>query len=474
MRLIPSPFIALQRVYQRSPDGTLIGTSWSGTINGTIVSFKGSPKKDGSFWQVGGYPPDDIVTDSSQLGVIIRKQEAIRKLFAVDGLNLEWQSEDGSAPMKCYPIITGINFEEGDWYFQCKFSITFECQILYINGTATGEDNLTNYISDATENWQTETDDGTPEDITNQKTYRVTHNVSATGKRIYDGSPIEEAWQRAKEWVVPKLGYNATYVTGGVTGASGTPYNYVRNETIGKYDGQYSVTETWLLTQGTALEEINIETKTSIDSGLTTVSINGTVTGVATVDANMNVVSKKYDNALTKFNTINSQMISRAQTYSGITLNTMPLTTSIAKNPINGIISYSFEYDNRPTNLISGSISEVYSITDNLNTDVIAIVPVLGRKIGPVLQNIGTSKEKSRTFNIEIVMGGVPQVGILDMLMSDPILFGSSATIIQSIVDAVNPATAFGAGQSYLVENSHNWEPRSKRASLTKVWIYEI
>lgn len=465
-RLIPSPFVSLQRNYQRTPDGTLIGTSWSGQISGTIVSFKGSPRTNGTFWQVGGYPPDEVIGDSSELAAIIRKQEAIRELFAVDGYVLQWQSEDASAPMQCYPTITGISFEESIWYFECKFTINFECQILYINGTASGEDNFTNYISDASESWQVETDEGTPADAVNQRTYRVTHNLSATGKRIYDGTGnvVENAYLQAKSWATSRLGYNASFISN-VSDAGGSTYNYVRSETTGVYDGQYSVSETWILSKSPVLEEFTVESKVSIENGLTNVGINGSIKGLENRDANLVLVTTKYQNALNSWNIVSNTLLSRAQLYSGVNvLNPLPINSSVAYNPVNGIITYSYEYDNRPTELLVGSRSEVISITDSLNTDVVAIIPVLGRKVGPVLQNINTSRERTRTLNIEAVF---PVSQIISFVNPIPALAAS-------IISQINPTQAFGASQVYLVENSQNWDARNARGTINQVWVYEI
>ncbi len=482
-RLIPSPFIQLEKVYERTQDGTLVGITWRGNIIGKIISFKGSPNSSGVFHQLGGYPADQNLSDSQQLASIIRKQEAIRSLFSIEGKSLEIQSEDGSAPMKMNPKITSITFPDGLWYYTADYNIAFETPIIYVNGTALGEDTFNQYLSDKSETWQIETEE-TPEseDSYLQKTYRLTHNVSAVGKRVYDnnGTLVKESWVQAREWVKTRLGFDFNLDI--YSAQSGSVmylpdyyqgYNFVRTENIGKTEGNYAVSETWLLTSGTALENFTVETRTSAEDGKTNVSINGTITGLD-VRTESGVITSKYTNAISKFTSVSGTLLSRAQLYAGVTLNPYPLTTSVAKNPVDGVITYSSDYNNRPSNMIPGTASEVISINDNLGTDVVAIVPVVGRALGPVLQSIGTSRERRRTLNIEIVMRASVQSGITGLLNSDPIYFGSSATAINDIVNAVNPSTSLGASQSYLDENQHNWEPMSQRASLTKTWIYEI
>jgi hypothetical protein len=462
-RIIPAPFVSLQRVYQRTADNTLISSQWQGTINGTVVAYKGSPNSSGVFWTLGGFPPDETLTDPQFLGAMIRKQEALASLFSVDGKSLEFQSEDGTFPLKCFPIITGITFQEGNWYYENKYTINFECPKLI--GTI-DDGSPTDFLADAQESWQIETEQ-TPQGVNaiEQRIYRVTHNVSATGKS-YPGNGVT-AIMAAKNWVQPKLGFSGTDANSSIVGVTGTPYNYVRTENTGKYDGQYSVSETWVIAPGPATEEFTVDTKTSLETSLTTVSINGTITGLETAGTTgtPTVTVTKYANATTEWATVKTEIFARAAAYSEISsLNITPVNTSVAYNPVNGVISYSYEYNNRPSNLITRAKSEVITIQDSLNTNIVAIIPVLGRVVGPVLQNINTSRERTRTLNVEVVLDGIPSNSLTNPLIG----------LLSSLISQANPANSFGAGQVYLVENNYSWEPKSNRGSITQTWVYEI
>ena len=81
-------------------------------------------------------------------------------------------------------------------------------------------------------------------------------------------------------------------------------------------------------------------------------------TGLEQRDANMAITTSKYDNALTRFSYASGVALDRAQSYSGLTLNIIPLTSVIGRNPIAGTITYNYEYDNRPRRLILGAKSE--------------------------------------------------------------------------------------------------------------------
>lgn len=463
-RLIPAPFVSLERVFQRTANNTIIGSLWEGKIEGTIVSYKGSPSSSGVFWTLGGYPSDETLTDSNFLGAILRKQEAISNLFSTDGNSLEFQSEDGTFPLKCFPTITNISFQAGQWYYESNYNISFQAPKIY--GTI-DDGYVPQFLSDASESWQIETEQE-PQGLeaSKQRIYRVTHNLSAVGK-TFPGNTSSDSLTVAKDWVQARLGLDSSYATSLIVGSSGSAYNYVRSETTGLMDGQYSITETWILAPDYASETFNIETRKSIDTGLTTVTINGIITGLESAGTTgmPTVVTTKYENAQSKWTTVYAEIFARALSYSSISdLNVNEISSSVQHNPVEGTITYSYEYNNRPSNLITGAKSEIITIFDSLNTNIVAIIPVLGRTVGPVLQNINTSRERTRTLNIEVVMDNT-----LSNTFTNPLI-----SLVSGLVAQANPSAAFGASQVYLTENNYNWEPKSNRGSCVQTWIYEI
>ena len=90
-------------------------------------------------------------------------------------------------------------------------------------------------------------------------------------------------------------------------------------------------------------------------------------------------------------------------------LNPETLSSSVSHNRIGGTINYTYEYDNRPLNCIDGARTENISITYSGGEDVFAIIPVIGKTDGPVMQDINTKKEKRVAINIDAVMD-VPNV----------------------------------------------------------------
>ena len=475
-RLIPAPLVSIDKNFNRV-NTTKIGSVFTLTITGKILPYKGSPNKNGVFWDQGGYPPDDTVLTDSRLAAIFRKQEAIRKLFSVDGYSLEFQSADGSAPIKCNPRINKITFPEAIWHDVCDYTIELECDVLYINGIAVGEDEFSEYISEAGESWQIETDERA-EGIGLPNTFRLTHTVNATGKDFYNesGDLVKPSWQQARDFVLPKLGIDMA-----ILNSSGVPvqqnyFNHVRGENLDKYTGSYSVTETWLLASGSALEEFTVNTIKSADNGLTDVSIEGNIAGLEERSPDLSIITSKYDNAVNKWVEVSGLLLTRAQSYSGLNLNIIPQNYTIGKNPVTGTINYNYTFNNRKSNCVNGALSENITVTNSWDVDVFAAIPVLGRTAGPVLQAINTKQARTRGLNIELIMENTESTGCgaanwtYLLIESNPRFVATSN--IQAIVDGVNPAS-LGASKTFVSKQDESWNPRTGQYNYNVEWTYE-
>lgn len=477
-RIIPCPYLQLNKSYNLTDDGTPVGSTWQISILGKSLVDMGSPDRSGNFWTAGGYPPDDFIEESSRLSVLFRKQEGIRRLFSSQGLALSFQADDASAPLTFYPTIKEINFNRDLWFQFVEYEIICEAPVIYgLNDT---EDFFSGYLKTANESWDIETSDDQPESVLLPRTYRISHNVSAQGQRFYSGvftDAGKRPWEYARDWVQSRLGLDGTIILS--SGALNLPdfyggYNLIRSENIDEYGGTYSVTENWVLASGKALETFEISVKKSNQTSITSVSIDGTITGLEQRNPNtLNITSYKYDNAMTQFTYASGQALSRAQNYSNETLNIDPLNSVVGKSIANGIITYSYEYDTRPSNLVPTAKSEIISINDSLGTDVVAIVPVLGRAKGPVLQNIGTSKERRRTLDIELIMP-VPSLADIGAAINDlrPTNNPVSSGVIGAIISAANPINN-GASKSFLDENTERWQVKEGIFSVSKTWVYE-
>lgn len=502
-RLIPAPLIGINKQYITSADSKKIGSIWSISVKGEMLTYKGSPDENNAFYTGSDYPPDGrtspdysvTFTENQHLGHVLRKQEAIRTLFATEGKSFEVQSFDGSAPMKCNPRIKSVVFNEGQWFNKFEYQIELEADIITVNGVALGEDSnpdgsniFTNYISSLEDNWQIETQED-PVNATLPRSYRVTHNVSSTGKRFYDvnGILVKEAWQQAKAAVLPRLGLDINFLT--MSGIGDIPvyfsgFNYLRSENINETNGVYSINETWLMSSGYALENFTIDVRRGIDNAFTRVGVQGVVRGLEIRDSGMNLIQSKFASASGKFDQIRSSILDRAKSYSNLNqLHYIPVSNTYTLNPFEGTVQYSYEYDDRPSGLITNAISENITVQNSWNVDVFAAIPVLGRARGPVLQSINTRKETTRSLSIDVVFDKslyIGDSGYTVLTIPHPRWTYPYSGNLAWIVANAHPVYAYAinnvgvvASRAFVSEQSENWNPNTLHYTYNVAWTYE-
>jgi hypothetical protein len=167
-------------------------------------------------------------------------------------------------------------------------------------------------------------------------------------------------------------------------------------------------------------------------------------------------------------------------------LNVIPWSTTEAHDPRKGIITYGYEFNNKFT-IISGVISESISIDDTGPNDVVAEVFVIGRRLGPILQSLSAKTSSKRSVSIDITV--MPVTGIDQYFMSNsncPMFTGGAAyNTIELILEGLRPfgirdgsigftaRTASPAGQSYITENTQNWNPTEGKYTRKATWIYQ-
>lgn len=480
-RLIPAPFFQLQKEYVRSGDDTKLGSNYVITLVGTELSFMGAPLTTGQFTDT-GYPADEPTAEEGRLANVFRKQEMIRKIFSEDGGLLEVIPTNGAPPFSCNCRVVSITFPEALWVQSFNYTVVLETNMVYVNGDPVNEDSFTDYISSADEQWSLESSE--PESAEVAKTYVLSHTVSAKGQLVYDinGNVVKAAWERAREYVLLKLGMDNNILMS--SGVNNLPsyyggYNHVRSENIDKNNGGYSVTETWIIASGTATEDFTVSMTTEQGSALKQASIQGEIRGLDTRDSNMNLLGSKHYHADVKWGTVQGQLLNRVQTYTGISFNPTPLSTNVGVNPVAGVITYSYEYNNRPSHIVSDTKMENITVTHSPNTDVFAEIFILGRANGPILQNLGTKRAKTVSVNIDLIMNSPQDTGdgSLNTLKnyftySKPSILAPYSTQIANILAANNPLN-YGYSKAFVSENTESWNPANGSYSLQYGWTYE-
>jgi hypothetical protein len=498
------------------------------TLTGTLLADQGSPYADGYGFinaptpsLIGPFnsfdnnlthvlinkPPKQDIAVNQAAVAIFKKQQALRALFYQDGQKVEITDIDYDLPaITIYPRTTSIDFQENIYVEKCDYTITLECDAIFIGETLTPEiPSGIAFISDYSEDWSIEVDESQGESLELPRSYRITHNINATGKTFYQptGTGVKKliAWEQAKAFVQSKLSQSATEYPNifGKIG-SGTlnlidtyrGFNHVRNEQLSESAGTYSVTETWFIASGTAYENFNMSLSSSIDAPFISVSIDGSIRGLSEFSpsgfgGNDSNYGKKsaYDNALLKYNQITnngqfgltSDVFKRANNTVAVQLNSQPRSITVGVNQYAGELSYNLQFDNRPTNIISGVLSEAISINDTYPGDIFAVIPVIGRKTGPVLQYIGGRTEYKRDISINLTMDytKVPYgSGRNTLLLQKPSVIEPTATQLASLINELSPANEPGIRKYFISPPTESWNPKEGTYSINLGWTYEL
>ena len=301
----------------------------------------------------------------------------------------------------------------------------------------------TYFMSAMDETWDVSENEGTvsfaSNDITTNldRTYTLSQTVSGTGVKKFTsgggGSVSSEAWEQCVAWVQSRLVDTPTSVsTNVVGGAAATSYdpndmggglgfslsaytavNSIRTANTNLAEGSYSVTTTWLMVTGSvyATHDVEASVEASQDAQSNTITVNGTITGLSTAVPGNSGTDNKYDNAVATLGTVLGAAFTLAQavyTSNGLTdtLRNVQLSKSIGQNKVSGTITYSVSYNDLAVT-IANALSETITVNyDNEDGDdnIIAIIPIIGKANGPVIQDMGTTKEKKVSATIDIVM----------------------------------------------------------------------
>lgn len=448
--IIPAPFIEYDKEAVEDESGKAISAVYNITVHGKLTADKGSPNSSGTFWTSSGYPPDENILADSRLTSIATKQRALIALFSQEGKAFEITGWDGMQLVKFNPRIKKISFADGEgkganWTNYSEYTIIMEAD-------AAPDDGVVTKIS---ESWNMEPADE------NVLSWRLTHKLSAAGRVKYDenGDITHEGWQVAQNYVLSHMGLgfqDAMMKQDGVLNADDlAPYNFMRTVELDERNGTYGVTETWVCTNsGPAIEEFTVNVRFAAETGRTTATVEGTIKGLNTNGSF--TTNNRYTNASARWATVKTLLFSRAGTAAGVTLNPTTLNKQEGDNETNGVITYTYEFDNRPAPKIPGALVSSSSVSDHAPNDVYASLAVLGRGLGPVLQGTQTVTAARREINIEAVM---------------PTSYGTSpsAPNTNSLILSYKP----GGSAVFLDGDVVNWTEETGRYTRQATWTWE-
>tara|TARA_R100000008_G_scaffold86088_1_gene77849 strand:- start:5065 stop:6495 length:1431 start_codon:yes stop_codon:yes gene_type:complete len=412
----PTPKVSVTKEFVKAGDGTIIGQNYQITLTGDIISTASL-----------------TTTGAGQSDLMSR----LKSTFTVGKLGtLEVTPYGGLGGAFTFPnaSVTSVDIpepsDESMWIQDAQYSIT--CEADYESGDAL----FAYQVQDVSETWDLQENEGVLTfDIASEtpyKTYTLTHTVEATGRRLMSsGSVTNDAWKEAELYVKAVCGDSPTNVnlsempgstsaldveqmgstsTSSINANVLNAYNHIRVQNVNKAGGSFSQTDTWTLGKVNATQELEISVETSATEGDFNISISGTITGLATEVGSETTKTRAsaYSNALAVLPT-DSALHALANTlYTGAgTLLSDPLGKTVGHNKVSGIITYSVTFNDRLAPALANSLSTNINVEYN-NADgtesVFASIPVIGRALGPVLQEMGTTGEKKQRVSIEAVM----------------------------------------------------------------------
>jgi hypothetical protein len=490
------------------------------------------------------------VAGIDRLNATIRKQELIRNLFSnpvVSGVAKPikvtirgWDAGiNAGSGISFNGFVDDIAFDsDGRWANPGGYTVNLRNTTFLssANGIFNGNENLNQasgyYVSNVTETFDIQEDGRTTLVFQNSgsgrqlqginKIYNINRSITVVGSPVYgsDGSYLNglAPWQQASGFLHQYLNVGSGVLSGfgsvRTRAISNTiqgnykPANFVYQESIDREAGSYSITETYTLYSGgyPVIETITINQDIGEDD-TNSVSIQGTIQGLNTVDGFAST-GNAYFNANAYFTgVVDTGIPSTAYYYArgvlrdpanpGLVpwLHPRPLTESIARDFSAGTISYTYNYNDRPANLVPGSISESIQISDTYPGELFSVTPVIGRS-QPVLQYLNSRSEYKRSLSINITMGATGVLGfgtvngrgeniddsatrraiLQRMLLTEKPSVSQNAAL-NDIFQAANPVNdpnfTVASGKCYHSAPNESWDARTRNYSYNIEWTFE-
>lgn len=495
----PIPLVNSSREYKKTDDGRILNRVNKFVLDGTLVS-----------------------TSNPNLVDTISDKDALSEAFANNG-DLFLCKCDDTVVFSGYPRILSLSYKNTNNNWVASIGYTLELE--YEDELTTDNDFESRgiYLDSASEDWNIEPiedkahwvwdttsvslstrqatsgidDSHVYEEESPIEVYKLTHNITAKGRTIYSGLnqllDDKEAYQWAEDFCTseiysPGAGFDNVTVFYLPTGYLSNvmhmyPFNHTRTKSVNQLGGTFTVNENWLLVdtgvfQIYATEDFSIDIQQQAESELINVDIKGTIYGLEDKLYEGDVLapsvsSTKIENAQDYWNSIKYKLLPRAQLayenagIAGRPLNVLRFNKSVGQNPSAGTISYSYGYNNKPYNCISGAFSENIQITVDNPNDVFANLTVLGRTAGPIIQLIGTRTAYNYGLSMDVVVSGVYGCSYSDYSHTG---VGSPHNQVKAFITGMENSLKSEYGQLVKTADSVSWSPKEGKYGRRVQW----
>lgn len=366
--------------------------------------------------------------------------------------------------------------------------------------------------------------------------YKITHNITAAGRYVptpgldpCDGDAVAKIRiDNAVKWMIEHFNDGApTFLSGSEV------HNFTRQINYNTADGNYSITDEFEWTDGFHgsksgfLDSYSLETTYEAETDLRTVVVQGNIIGLESltfsfddvgpakpygwtgyppsnsvrlediefkdIDAN-NVASGRFTNAMSGWKIIEPKLFTRAQYATGVFtpptgcdistigsnkqrlgyLNPIVQSTSVGLNVKEGSISYSYTYNNDPKPITPCALDESFDVSDTLPSRQTAEIFIIGRRLGPVLQDLGTYTSPTRTVNYNVT---IPKASSISGVVFPSHIYDNITGVLSQFDPEYllpSPGTQPGTVKSFLKTNTDSWNPIEGKFTKNMVWTYTV
>lgn len=224
-------------------------------------------------------------------------------------------------------------------------------------------------------------------------------------------------------------------------------------------------------------EEYQVSREINVENAIITISVNGTVQGLAAETGTNSTVRFAYASGAF-FNTIEPLILTRARELisSGTCMGSSPISSTVGINKLNGILTYDYRYDNRFLTTNPNILDETISVDVQLPASIVVDIPIPEKLDGPILQNQNTVTGPGKTVRIQYRMRASgdacgPVSTVVQSQLEDAALEESNILINNTKLQNSRGEKPIASGV-FKVGDGYTFDRRSLLFTRTTSWKY--